>query len=94
VIKRFIAMGFVAAALILGANINSAQAAVSGPAGASAIVDTVSPLTAVRWVCTPYRCVWRPGVRARVYPWAVWGAPPRPGCYYVRRRSGRWVIRC
>lgn len=72
---------------------SSAEAAVAGPAlGAVATtVPAAAPITEnVRWVCGPWRCVWRPNYNYwYVPPYArAWGQPVAPNCFW--RRGYGW----
>jgi len=71
----------------------ASSAGASGPGVGAAIAGIPETTTPVRWVCGPYRCRWRAGWRGPVRPWAVWGPPRFPGCYYEKRR-GAWIEVC
>ncbi|WP_454683711.1 hypothetical protein [Ancylobacter moscoviensis] len=64
---------------------------------ALSLQQDVPPLAEnVRWVCGPWRCVWRPNWRYwYVPPYArAWGPPVRPTCYWSRPWGGGWVHVC
>lgn len=95
--RRFVlsTLGALALAAGLGA---PAQAGVAMPALAAAPAPAAAAVEAepVRWVCGPWRCVWRPNYPAYWYvpPYARgWGPPVRPNCYW-RRNWGAWVHVC
>lgn len=77
----------------------AAQASPASP-GTAAAAEALAPAPeAVRWICGAYRCVWQPGGRGVVPPYARgWGPPRRPGCFWskVRGPGGvwRWVQVC
>ena len=83
----------IVAVVLATAVLSPADAAVSGPGAAAALVGTSDSTTTVAWFCGPRRCVWRPGWRGVVPRWAIWGPPRLPGCFYERRRIG-WVEVC
>ena len=92
--KRAIAGSLIAAALVLGFNVQPASAVVSP---VSAAVEAPTLVESARWVCGPYRCYWQPNYVGPFpfYPWATgWGPPRHSRCYYAKRPSGRWVLVC
>jgi hypothetical protein len=92
--KQTIAIGLLAGALCIGAQLTPAAAAVSTPGVAPATAGFGDLTTEARWVCVGNRCEWRPGHRGRPHRWARgWAEPRRPGCFYERRR-GRWAEVC
>jgi hypothetical protein len=94
-LKRSILCALVSAALLVGAK-TGAQAIVVSPV-LGAVVDDLSSIAQVRWVCGPYRCAYLPGyvgpVVVRPYM-RRWVPPPRPYCHYVRGPAGRWALVC
>jgi hypothetical protein len=93
VLKKVLMCALVLGALVFGAKTDTAQAAiVAAPQSVRLAAETLAPID-VRWVCTASRCTWRPGYVGPMHPWAVWGPPRRPGCYYVKR-NGRWFEVC
>lgn len=97
------------AGLFMAAGLLAAGAASAGPLmpATAAAAEKAAPaaVQAVNWVCGPYRCYWRPGVRYVVPPYAVappyavrWGAPRYPWCYWTKVRgpygAWRWVHVC
>jgi hypothetical protein len=93
VLKRSIVAGLLTTAALAGISMDQANAVVAGPGVGAAIAGIPETTTPVRWVCGPYRCRWRAGWRGPVRPWAVWGPPRFPGCYYEKRR-GAWIEVC
>jgi hypothetical protein len=97
VLRQSIKFGFAAIALIVGLQVNGAQAAVASPALLAAASELATDATAVRWVCGAVRCVWQPSYRGPlgVHPWARgWGAPRHANCVWERTRGGPWVEIC
>ncbi len=92
-LKRSIVVVPLMTAVLAGAPMSQANAVVLGPGATATAADIPRMTTSVAWVCGPYRCHWRPGWRGRVPPWAVWGPPRFPGCYYEKRRHA-WVEVC
>ncbi|GAB4064749.1 hypothetical protein GCM10028812_04900 [Ancylobacter sonchi] len=100
-LRRFAAplLGSLALAATLGLG-TPAQAGVAMPALAvapAAAAATLPGIEPVRWVCGPWRCVWRPNYPAGWYvpPYARgWGPPVRPACYWHRGWGGGWVHSC
>lgn len=92
-----VAAAVATAALFVGAG-GAASASPAKPGTAAAAQALGGAPEAVRWVCGPYRCVWRPGGRVRGPSYARgWGPPRRAGCYWskVYRHGGwRWVQVC
>ncbi|GLK84007.1 hypothetical protein [Ancylobacter defluvii] len=103
-IRRFALplLGAFAIAVALAATLGlgtPAQAGLAMPALATApAVQAVTPgIEPVRWVCGPWRCVWRPNYPGYWYqpPYARgWGPPVRPACYWHRGWGGGWVHTC
>ncbi|MCK0206981.1 hypothetical protein MWN33_02930 [Starkeya koreensis] len=104
---RHLRRAVLAVALVLGAfsaaglASGGAEAAVASPtlgAAVPALPGTAStlPVENVRWVCGPWRCVWRPNWNYwYVPPYARgWGPPVRPGCFWRRNWGGAWVHVC
>lgn len=88
-----------AAAIGIAGLAGSATAGPVAPVTAAAGIATPAPVEAVRWVCGPYRCVWRPGYRVVPPPYAAgWGAPRYPWCTWTKVRGPyggwRWVHVC
>jgi hypothetical protein len=95
VLRNSVKFGLAALALLIGLQANAAQAAIASPALVAAAAQQAPDITAVRWVCGPLRCVWRPGFRGPAHPWAAgWGAPRHANCVWERTRGGPWVEIC
>jgi hypothetical protein len=95
VLRHSIKLGFAAVTLAIGVQAGVAQAAFNGSALAQAAAEQATVVDTVRWVCIGNRCDWVPGYRGRLalHPWAVWGAPRLPTCYFTKVR-GAWVEVC
>lgn len=97
--RSLLAAAAISTTAILFSAVGAAQAGPASPGTAAAAqVPAVAP-EAVRWVCGPYRCVWQPGARVWIPPYARgWGPPRRVGCYWSRVRgpggNWRWVQIC
>ncbi len=94
-LKRPIAGGLTAAALLFGPNAVAAATIANPSLGATA--GESSTVTPVRWVCGPRRCAYIPHYAGRVVvrPYMRgWVPPPRPHCNYVRGPRGRWALVC
>jgi len=77
----------------------AAEASPVSPGIAAAGVAAPAAAQNVAWVCDPWRCVWRPGARVVVPPYARgWGPPRGRNCYWSRVRAPRggwhWVQVC
>jgi hypothetical protein len=58
-------------------------------------VNTHPSLADPAWKCGKKRCFWVEGYKGPLPDFAArWGQPSQPGCYYVLRRSKRWLETC
>jgi hypothetical protein len=93
-INRYVALALLASVAAGGTLATRVQAGVASPATGS-IVTTEDAIRNVAWVCGATRCEWEPFNPVVRHTWTRdWGAPRTPGCYWVKRRSGRWREVC
>jgi len=85
---------FVAAGLLLSANAQSAEAAVTVPALGPGVTQGF-PVQDAAWACGPRKCVWVRGYLGGVPPFArAWGPPRYADCYWKRGLLRKWKYRC
>lgn len=95
-IKRSIALGLLATAMVAGAAVSRSEAMVAGPATIDSAVQTDQTVLDAAWVCGPSRCEWHPWVPIyhEQYSYTrTWNVPSAPGCYR-EKRHGRWREVC